>query len=98
MNAKGYWISFIVGLSAGATVALLYAPASGVRTRKRIGRSIDESIETLNDAADYLKDQAENLSKQAQATLKQTRGKVEDVVEKASGAVQTAVKSVHALQ
>ena len=98
MNAKGYWISFIVGLSAGATVALLYAPASGVRTRKRIGRSFDESIDTLNDAADYLKDQAENLSKQAQATLKQTRGKVEDVVEKASGAVQTVVKSVHALQ
>jgi len=98
MNAKGYWIGFIVGLSAGATVALLYAPASGARTRKRIGRSFDESIDTLNDAAGYLKDQAENLSKQAQATLKQTRGKVEDVVEKASGAVQTVVKGVHALQ
>jgi len=95
MNAKGYWISFIIGISAGATVALLYAPASGVRTRKRIGRSFDESIDTLNDAADYLKDQAENLSKQAQATLKQTRSKVEDVVEKAS---QTVGKGVHALQ
>lgn len=98
MNAKGYWIGFVVGLSAGATVALLYAPASGVSTRKRIGRSFDESIDTLNDAAEYLEDQAENLSNQAQATLKQTRGKVEDVVEKASGAVQTVVKGVHALQ
>jgi gas vesicle protein len=98
MNTKGYWISFVVGVSAGAAVALLYAPATGVRTRKRIGRSFDESIDTLNDAADYLKDQAESLRKQTQATLKQTRGKVEDVVEKASDAVQSVVKSVHALQ
>lgn len=98
MNEKSFWIGFIAGMSAGATVALLYAPASGARTRKRIGRRFDNGIETLNDAADYLKDQAETLSKQAQATLKQTRGKVEDVVERASGAVQTAVKGAHVLQ
>jgi len=94
MSAKGYWCAFVVGVAAGASVALLYAPASGVRTRKRIGRSIDQGVDSLNDAAEYLKEQAENLSKQAQATIKRTRGKVEDVVEKASGAV---AKGVHAM-
>jgi len=98
MSAKGYWISFVVGVSAGATVALLYAPASGVRTRKRIGRSIDQGVDSLNEAAEYLREQADNLSHQAQATIKQARGKVEDVVDKATDAVSSVVKSVHALQ
>jgi len=98
MSAKGYWISFVVGVSAGATVALLYAPASGVRTRKRIGRSIDQGVDSLNEAAEYLREQADNLSHQDQATIKQARGKVEDVVDKATDAVSSVVRSVHALQ
>jgi len=101
MSAKGIWCAFFVGVSAGAAVALLYAPESGVRTRKRIGRSIDQGVDSLNDAAEYLREQAETLSKQAQDTLKRTRGKVEDVLEdvaaKASSAVSTASKGVHSL-
>jgi gas vesicle protein len=101
MSAKGYWISFVIGVSAGATVALLYAPATGVRTRKRIGRSIDQGVnsvtDSLNDAAEYLREQADTLSKQAEATIKRTRGKVEDVVGMASDAVNSVTKRAHAL-
>jgi len=97
MSAKGYWLAFLVGVSAGATVALLYAPESGVKTRKRIGRKIEDGVDTLEDAAEYLKEQAENLTKQAQATLKRTQGQVEDVIGKATDAVNGAVKSVHSL-
>ena len=97
MNAKGYWISFVVGVSAGAAVALLYAPATGVRTRRRIGRSFDQGVDSLTDASEYLKEQAENLSKQAQETIKRTRGKVEDVVGKASDAVANGAAKVHSL-
>lgn len=102
MSARGYWISFFIGVSAGATVALLYAPASGVRTRKRIGRSIDQGVnsvnESLTDAAEYLREQADHLSHQAQTTIKQARGKVEGVVGKASDVVSSVAKSVHVLQ
>ena len=97
MSAKGYWFAFVVGVSAGATVALLYAPESGVKTRKRIGRKIEDGVDTLEDAAEYLKEQAESLSKQAQATLKQTRGQVDDAVEKAGDMVSGAAKSIRAL-
>jgi gas vesicle protein len=101
MSAKGYWFAFLIGATAGAGVALLYAPATGARTRKRIGRSIDQGVDSLNDAAEYLKEQADNLSKQAQVAIKRTRGKVEDVVEevvgKASDAVTTVAKGVHSL-
>jgi gas vesicle protein len=97
MSEKGYWISFIIGVSAGATVALLYAPASGVRTRRRIGRSIDQGVDSLNEAAEYLREQADSLSKQTEATIKRTRGKVEDVVGMASDAVSSVTKRAHAL-
>jgi gas vesicle protein len=38
MSAKNYWLAFGIGVSAGAAIALLYAPQSGDRTRKNISR------------------------------------------------------------
>jgi gas vesicle protein len=97
MSAKGYWIAFGVGVTAGAAVALLYAPESGAKTRKRIGRSIDDGVDYLEDAADYLRDQAESLSKQAKATINKTRGQVGNAVDTAAGAMTGAAKSIQAL-
>jgi len=97
MSAKGIWIAFGLGVSAGAAVALLYAPQPGVKTRRQLRRNLDEGVEYLEDAAAYLKEQAEYLSKEAQKTIKRTKGQVEDVVEKVSDAASGAVKSVSSL-
>ena len=97
MSAKGIWIAFGLGVSAGAAVALLYAPQSGVKTRRQLKRNIDDGVDYLEDAAGYLREQAEYLSREAQKTIKRTKGQVEDVVDKATGAVTDAVKSVQAL-
>jgi gas vesicle protein len=97
MSAKGIWIAFGVGVSAGAAVALLYAPDSGVKTRKRLGRSIDDGADYLQDAAEYLKEQAENLSKQAQKTIERTKGQLKDAVDIAAGKASDTVKSIHSL-
>ena len=97
MSAKGYWIAFGLGVSAGAAVSLLYAPQAGVKTRKQLRKNMDDSVDYLEDAAEYLKEQAEALSKEAQKTLNKTKGQVEDVVDKATDVVTGAVKSVQAL-
>jgi gas vesicle protein len=97
MSAKGIWIAFGLGVAAGASVALLYAPQPGVKTRKQLRRNFDDGVEYLEEAADYLKEQAEYLSKQAEKTIKRTRGQVEEVVDRASEAVSGAVKSVQGL-
>jgi gas vesicle protein len=97
MSAKGIWIAFGLGVSAGAAVALLYAPQTGVKTRRQLKKGIDDGVDYLEDAAAYLKEQADYLSKEAQKTIKRTKGQVEDVVDKASGAVSGAVKSVQSL-
>jgi gas vesicle protein len=97
MSARGIWIAFGLGVSAGAAIALLYAPQSGVKTRKQLKRNIDDGVDYLEDAAAYLKQQAENLSREAQKTLKRTKGQVEDVVDKVTDAASGAVKSVQSL-
>jgi gas vesicle protein len=97
MSAKGIWIAFGLGVSAGAAVALLYAPQSGERTRRQLKKNINESVDSLEDAATYLKEQAESLSKEAQKMIKRTRGQMEDVVDKVSDAASGAVKSVQSL-
>ena len=97
MSSRGIWIAFGVGVAAGASVALLYAPDSGVKTRKRLGRSIDDGADYLQDAADYLKEQAEYLSKQAQSTIERTKSQLQDAVDAAAGKASDAVKSIHSL-
>jgi gas vesicle protein len=101
MKSKGVWIAFAIGVAAGAAVALLYAPQSGIRTRRQLRKSIDEGVGYLEDAADYLKDQAENLSKEANKTIARTREQMESMVDRYSGAVGgamgSAVKGVQSL-
>jgi gas vesicle protein len=97
MSAKGVWIAFGLGVTAGAAVALLYAPQPGAKTRRQLRKNIDDGVDYLEDAAAYLKEQADYLSKEAQKTIKRTRGQVEEVVDKASEAVSGAVKSVQSL-
>jgi len=101
MDKKGVWIAFAVGVAAGATVALLYAPQSGNKTRRQLRRNLDDGVDYLEDAASYLKEQAENLSKEAQKsmqkTIKRTKDQVDGIVDKASSVVSTAAKSVQGL-
>lgn len=58
-TATAAGIGVIIGFLAGATVALLYAPKSGVETREIIK---EKAIE-LKDKASSIKDRASNLIK-----------------------------------
>jgi gas vesicle protein len=97
MSTKGVWIAFGIGVTAGAAVALLYAPQSGVKTRRQLKRNIDDGVDYLEDAAGYLREQAEYLSREAQKTIKRAKGQVEDVVDKVTDAASDAVKGVQSL-
>jgi gas vesicle protein len=97
MDKRGIWIAFGIGVSAGAAIALLYAPQSGAATRKRLRGNIEDGVEYLEDAADYLKEQADYLSKEAQKLVKRTKGQVSDIVDTATNTVTSAAKSVQAL-
>ncbi|WP_419803955.1 YtxH domain-containing protein [Terriglobus sp.] len=85
MSAKGFWIAFGIGVAAGAAVALLYAPQSGERTRKKLGRAYDEATDYLEDATDYLKDQAERVAKQSKDLYGKGVDSASDAYDSAAG-------------
>ncbi len=97
MSAKNYWFAFGIGVSAGAAIALLYAPQSGVRTRKQLRKGVEDAGDYLEDAGNYLKTQAERLSDEAQKAVKRTKGQVDDAIDKAGNVVQNAVKTAQSL-
>ena len=81
MDSWKVWAAFTVGVAAGASVALLYAPQSGERTRRQLRRSVE-------DAGDYLKDTADDVQDRAQDYVKRGRDVVEDLVDSAKKAVK----------
>jgi len=87
MNAVKVWAAFMVGVGAGAAVALLYAPQSGEKTRRQLRRN-------LEDAGDYVKDAADNIGDHAEKYVKRGRDIVGDVVDSASNAVSAAKKVI----
>ena len=70
MSAKNYWFAFGIGVTAGAAIALLYAPQTGTKTRKQLRKGVEDAGDYLEDAANYLKAQAERLSKEADKAIK----------------------------
>jgi len=87
MNAVKVWAAFMVGVAAGAAVALLYAPQSGEKTRRQLRRN-------LEDAGDYIKDTADTIGEHAEKYVKRGRNVVDDVVDSASNAVTAAKKVI----
>lgn len=87
MNILKVWAAFTIGVTAGAAVALLYAPQSGERTRKQLRRK-------LEDAGDYLKDATDTFGDHAEKVVKRGREAWEDVADSATKAANQAVKTV----
>ncbi|MDA8091220.1 MAG: YtxH domain-containing protein [Nitrospiraceae bacterium] len=54
-NAGGIMISFALGGLIGAGMALLFAPRSGEKTRRKILTAIDDAKEGINDYAGRVK-------------------------------------------
>ena len=90
MSSKTFWIAFISGVTAGAIVALLYAPQSGEDTRKKIGRAYDEAEDYAEEAGEYLKEQADRLGKEAQSAYKKGVSQLDDAYAKATEALSDA--------
>jgi gas vesicle protein len=55
------FVWFLIGAAAGASVALLYAPQSGTRTRRMLGRKLNEGREVLEEQGSELLEKSREL-------------------------------------
>lgn len=58
-SSKAVW--FLTGAAIGAAVALLYAPASGEETRRKIARRAEDSAEVLSEKGQEMVDRGREL-------------------------------------
>ena len=54
-------IWFVAGAALGATIALLYAPASGEETRRKIGQKTTEGRDALKESGREMIDKGRDL-------------------------------------
>lgn len=87
MTAGKFWTVFTIGLVAGAAVALLYAPQSGLRTRRQVRRSLENASDYVKNTADTLTDRAGKYAKRG----KDIAGNVRDTASSAYGAARRVV-------
>ncbi len=87
MNTFKFWAVFAVGVTAGAAVALIYAPQSGAKTRRQIRRGYE-------DASVYVKDAAETLGTHAEKVIQRGKDVYEDVAESAQGVAKKVANLV----
>ena len=75
--------TFVVGAGIGALVALLFAPASGKKTRGYITRTAKHGLDDVASAG-------KRLSRRAQDTVDEVKGNIVGVVEAGQKAYRTA--------
>ena len=92
MNSK-FWVALTVGVAAGATIALLYAPQSGSDTRDQIKKGVDDATNYLTSAGDYLRNQADTLTREAQSTFAKARSSVDTALNLANSLSGGAAKT-----
>jgi gas vesicle protein len=65
-NGGSVLVAFVLGAVAGAAVALLWAPAAGEETRRKLSERAREGRDKASEAArqgrDFIKTQRDNLS------------------------------------
>jgi gas vesicle protein len=81
-NTTGVLLAFIIGGLVGAGLALLYAPASGEETRKRLREEIDKTDERLKKGYEAAMD-----------TVEEGVGKVREIIEEKKNEVAAAYQA-----
>ena len=72
---------FLVGLSVGALVGILFAPQAGEETREFLSKKADESKDYAQRKARELRERAEDLVERSKEVVTQTKEQIASAVD-----------------
>jgi gas vesicle protein len=84
MDTFKFWLAFGVGVAAGATVALLYAPQTGNRTRKQLKRGWEDANDRIQSTVEDLGERVDDYSKHANRVIRRGREAVDETWSRAN--------------
>jgi gas vesicle protein len=98
-NASTGLIAFLIGGLIGGTLALLYAPQSGKKTRKFLADSSQDLLDTGQETVDQVLQSIRDAQESVQATIEDAQARMEslnqDTREKLQRLQEIAQETVH---
>jgi gas vesicle protein len=87
MNNGKILMALLLGAAAGATLGVLFAPDSGVKTRKKISGWKDDLEEELTSRYEQGRDTVDEFTSKVKETVDEWRGKAEEMKDRAKDEV-----------
>jgi len=78
-------VSFLIGATAGFVLGILFAPASGKETRKKIGDEIGKGTEKAKEGFEKIAQEAEKGIRVVREKTQEGIGAIKEFVEKKKG-------------
>jgi gas vesicle protein len=90
MNAKNLIGGFLVGAALGAAAGLLLAPASGMKTRRKLANN---GMRVKKNVVDYVESSIDSLRSQFNKKIDQVSGRAKDTVNYAADRAESLTTS-----
>ena len=81
-------LSLLLGISVGASIALLAAPRSGKKTRRRILEAATDSMESVRECGEMARDTARQLVDRGREEIERRKEGVANAIRRGAEAYQ----------
>jgi gas vesicle protein len=80
-NLDGVVLGLAIGIGIGLGLGILYAPNSGIKTRKALAKSANRSIGQFKDTVDDIRSSASTLMDKGKQAMDEHRETVSDAID-----------------